>query len=185
VTSAERAARPSSVASATKRRRAKARSTAPTFWLRRAARQCRRPRSDKAGVSMTGAASRSTPLLRHQATGSASMPSATSPAACSSPMSRATMPAWWFSRSCSACRQGEPRHHSLGDLHRSRAGPCRLERGRGGKAPSAARISILRWPYAENDRAQAERKTTGLSSWWLTARAASSALPSPAPAPAR
>jgi pyruvate/2-oxoglutarate dehydrogenase complex dihydrolipoamide dehydrogenase (E3) component len=24
------------------------------------------------------------------------------------------------------------------------------------------RISILRWPYAENDRAQAERKTTGL-----------------------
>jgi pyruvate/2-oxoglutarate dehydrogenase complex dihydrolipoamide dehydrogenase (E3) component len=49
----------------------------------------------------------------------------------------------------------------------------------------AARISVLRWPYAENDRAQAERKTDGLIKLVVDRKAASSACPSPAPAPAR
>ena len=41
------------------------------------------------------------------------------------------------------------------DLHRPRARPCRPDRGRGARARSP--IRVLRWPYHENDRAQAER----------------------------
>ena len=54
-------------------------------------------------------------------------------------------------------RQGERRHHPAGDLHRPGTCPCRPDRGAGARAPR--RIRVLRWPYHENDRAQAERET--------------------------
>ena len=47
-----------------------------------------------------------------------------------------------------------------GDLHRSRTRPCRPDRG-ARRARAQARIRVLRWPYHENDRAQAERETRG------------------------
>ena len=55
---------------------------------------------------------------------------------------------------------GRRRYHSLGDVHRSRARPRGPQRGRGEEG-AAARVRVYRWPYHENDRAQAERATEG------------------------
>ena len=55
--------------------------------------------------------------------------------------------------------EGERRRDPVGHLHRPGTGPCRPDRSAGARAPQA--IRVLRWPYHENDRAQAERATHG------------------------
>ena len=63
-------------------------------------------------------------------------------------------------RAVPPARQGRHPHHPLGHLHRARAGA----RGPvGGRRPRSRQgtINVLRWPYHENDRAQAERETEG------------------------
>jgi pyruvate/2-oxoglutarate dehydrogenase complex dihydrolipoamide dehydrogenase (E3) component len=59
-----------------------------------------------------------------------------------------------------AAGQGEPRHHpwaTYTDPELAHVGLTEEEAAR----RHGGRISVLRWPYAENDRAQAERKTRG------------------------
>ena len=63
-------------------------------------------------------------------------------------------------RAVPAAGQGERRRRSRGDLHRSGARPCRPDRRRR-RATRHKSIRVLRWPYHENDRAQAERATHG------------------------
>ena len=52
----------------------------------------------------------------------------------------------------------ERRRHPARHLHRSRTRPCRADR-RCRRATRHGTIRVLRWPYHENDRAQAERET--------------------------
>jgi hypothetical protein len=70
-------------------------------------------------------------------------------------------------------RQGEPRHHPLGDLHRSRTRPCRPDRGRGAQAESQDRSCAGPMRKTTAPRPNARRPAT--SSWSPTARAAFSA----------
>jgi pyruvate/2-oxoglutarate dehydrogenase complex dihydrolipoamide dehydrogenase (E3) component len=115
--------------------------------------------STRPGSSMTAAASRSAPICAVPT--AVSMPLAMWPAGCSSPMSRAIMPAWWCSRSCSALPAKENRDiipwATYTDPELAHVGLTEEEAAR----RHGGRISVLRWPYAENDRAQAERKTQG------------------------
>ena len=61
--------------------------------------------------------------------------------------------------------------------HRSRARPCRPDRG-GGAEAQATTSRVLRWPFHENDRAQAERETEGLVKVLIATKAAASSGPS-------
>ena len=56
--------------------------------------------------------------------------------------------------------QGRSERHSARDLHRSRAG-ARWTVGSIKPVNAVKTIRVLRWPYHENDRAQAERETSG------------------------
>ena len=150
----------------------------------RPARQCRRPRPRGGRHQARRARHRGRQAAARPATG-ASTPSAMSRAGGNSPISPTIMPASSSGTRCSACRvKVERRHHPAGDLHRSRARPCRPDRGRGERARPQA-IRVLRWPYHENDRAQAERETAGAHQGRdRRARAGFSAPPSSAPLPA-
>ena len=82
-------------------------------------------------------------------------------------MSPATMPAWSSGRCCSGIRPIENRHIiprvTFTDPEIAHVGLTEAE-----AVGRKLAIRILRWPFAENDRAQAERKTAGTSRWWWT-----------------
>ena len=77
---------------------------------------------------------------------------------------------------------GQHAGHAARDLHRPRARRGGPERGAGARA--GLRHEIVRWPFADNDRARAERRPRGWSRWWPGAVAGCWVRPSSARMPA-